>query len=256
MFQELIELLKRYVIAHERLAQANEVIAQAAAAKLIRESASPECCVEDVVPGQPDGTECTAGQPMTQTPPTTLPAQQPPAEEPATGWNPYTSPVMKQYKGEKQGILKAELAKFGIDPGAKMTGAQMHELLLDKAKQAQAAPAAPVAPDAPVAPAAPVAPMAPAGPSAPVLTMPGVPAAPAAPVNAAPAPAGFNYEMVKQAVYDLYNRGPAGQAEALRLLQEIGGSTQLADPETQTPKVPQEKWLLLYNAAIEAKGRV
>ena len=217
----LMELLERFVIAHEKQAEASMIMAQ---------NASNPVSVGFIDYGQSDGTECTAGQ-------TPVPAPTPPTTE---DWNPYNSPIQKQYKGEKAQILDAELAKLGLQPGEKMTGAQKHQLLLNSASHAtvleEVSPTAPAAPVAPAAPAAPTAPAAPAAPTAPV-----------APVET------ITLDSIRAIFEPLAAKGPKAQAEILRLMKEIGGVTRLTDPQDPSKQLlPEDKVVPLYQALLAA----
>ena len=151
----------------------------------------------------------------------------------AAGWNPYTSPLQKVYRKPLAEVLDAELARLGIDPGDKLTGAQKHQLLLDHAAKGSV-PAAPV--EAPAAPAAAPMPAAPAAQAA--LTVP---------VAAAPS----NYGEVKSLVYALYSKDPQKVSE---LLIKYAGCQKLVDAATGSPTVPQGQWANLVaevNAALQ-----
>ena len=249
MFQELIQFFKRFVVAHEKMAEAQMLTTRLLSAQTANEPRQL-IGVDPAGYGQSDGMECTAGSPS---PAETT--QQSPAGTPAPDWNPYTCPVMKQYKGEKQGILKAELAKFGLDVGAKMTGAQMHELLLEKAKNTpKAEPAEPpqaVLPGVLVAPVMAQA-VLPGVPVAPVMAPPATPAA-----LEVPALGGVvDLDMIRGVINQLCMKGEAPRNEALRLLSEVGGVTRLTDAATGQQLLPNEKFVPLFNALTEANGRM
>ena len=248
MFQELIEFFKRFVIAHEKMAEAQMLTTRLLSAQMTNGAQLPtdECGkdhaevygVDPAGYGQSDGTECAAGSPS---PAETTQQETPPAGAPASDWNPYTSPVMKQYKGEKQGILKAELSKFGLDVGAKMTGSQMHELLLEKAKGTPKA-----------APTEPLQAVLPGVPVAPVMAPPATPAD-----LEVPMPGGVvDLDMIRGVINQLCMKGEAPRNEALRLLSEVGGVTRLTDAATGQQLLPNEKFVPLFNALTEANGRM
>ena len=224
-----MELLERFVAAHEK---------QADAAMLMAENGKHECgCSKHADPADP-----FVGQTMgtsDRVAPDAYDAYEPaapvaPAEAaPAPAWNPYTSPLQKVYRKPLAEVLDAELARLGIDPGDKLTGAQKHQLLLDHAAKGSV-PAAPV--EAPAAPAAAPMPAAPAAQAA--LTVP---------VAAAPS----NYDEVKSLVYALYSKDPQKVSE---LLIKYAGCQKLVDAATGSPTVPQGQWANLVaevNAALQ-----
>ena len=235
-----MELLERFVAAHEK---------QADAAMLLAENGKHECgCSKHVeLPATPPSTEgaylepalTPAGSPdvsMTDLADAIASAvvdQAVPDMPTAAGWNPYTSPLQKVYRKPLAEVLDAELARLGIDPGDKLTGAQKHQLLLDHAAKGSV-PAAPV--EAPAAPAAAPMPAAPAAQAA--LTVP---------VAAAPS----NYDEVKSLVYALYSKDPQKVSE---LLIKYAGCQKLVDAATGSPTVPQGQWANLMaevNAALQ-----
>ena len=274
----LMDLIERYVIAHERLAASNEVLAQAAAAKLIN-SMHDGTTAGPFQPGTSDGTECTAGggeragEGLGYAPPP--PAQEPPQTQTAStaGWDPYAGPVVRQYRAEKQAILKAELAKFGIDPGAKMTGAQMHELLLEKAKEAAATTAAAVPPAAPAGfmmamqggqPAAPPVPQAPS--MAPPLVAGQVYEAPVLddatnqPVtvrfHAALDDSEIGMNQVRAALKLICASGGDAPTKAAGVIQNIGGASRLTDAATGQRLIADTAIVPIYRGLMDVlEGR-
>lgn len=233
MFQELIELFKRFVLAHEKIAEANAVIAQATATQFTDREVQPFVpTVDDHAKDRAEVYGCA---------PTSTGHTPPPA---AAEWDPYTSPVMKQYKGDKGDILRRELAKFGLDVGTKMTGAQMHELLLEKASAVADTPApSPVAVEPPqaVLPGVPVVPVAPAVPVAPSIQSP---------------TSTITLDNIREIISVLCMKGDAARNEALRLLNEVGGVSRLTDAATGQQLLADDKFMPLYNALHEANGRM
>lgn len=122
MFQELLELLARFVVAHEK---------QAEAAMLMAHSGLEAAGVGlgDLVPGRPDGTECTSTSHASGSEATT--AQREVEGKNGVEWNPYTSPIQGRYGKDKIEILDAELKACGISIKASATGAEKHQALLD-----------------------------------------------------------------------------------------------------------------------------
>lgn len=233
----LMELLERFVSAHEKQAEASMILAQ---------GHKHECKCGSTLQVEHVG-EATVV--WTKEPePTEAPTfnETPPADttEAPTGWNPYTSPVQKVYRAPLAAVLDAELKRLGLEPGDKMTGAQKHQLILDTVKGTTAAQVEDPATAVPTAPAAPVE-AVPAAPVAPVeATMPVSPTAPAAPVD---------YQQVKDAVYALYHKSPSA---ALGLMSEftVDKSQRLTDPTNGAPTIPQDKWAEVMQKAIEMKG--
>ena len=235
-----MELLERFVAAHEK---------QADAAMLLAENGKHECgCKRSDVsqvehegevavvwtkePAPVDATGVSMAD-LTDAIASTVVDQAVPDMPTAAGWNPYTSPLQKVYRKPLAEVLDAELARLGIDPGDKLTGAQKHQLLLDHAAKGSV-PAAPV--EAPAAPAAAPMPAAPAAQAA--LTVP---------VAAAPS----NYDEVKSLVYALYSKDPQKVSE---LLIKYAGCQKLVDAATGSPTVPQGQWANLVaevNAALQ-----
>lgn len=235
-----MELLERFVAAHEK---------QADAAMLMAENSKHECGCKrsDVSQVEHEGEVAvvwtkepapvdTTGVPMEDLADaiaSTVVDQAVPDMPTAAGWIPYTSPLQKVYRKPLAEVLDAELARLGIDPGDKLTGAQKHQLLLDHAAKGSV-PAAPV--EAPAAPAAAPMPAAPAAQAA--LTVP---------VAAAPS----NYDEVKSLVYALYSKDPQKVSE---LLIKYAGCHKLVDAATGSPTVPQGQWANLVaevNAALQ-----
>ena len=213
----LMDLLERFVAAHEKLAEANAVVAQGYALQAANE------CSKAYGAGFGEGVQAAVAKASIDTPVPPVDDAPPATGEsaPAVGWDPYTAPVMKVYKGEKQGILKAELALHGIDLGDKATGAQMHQTLLDlraKGQPAASAPTVPVAPEAPTA----------------------------HPITV---------DMVRTALMGLMQKSDAARAEALRLLKEVGGVTRLTDAQTGQQLISESALAPLYHAINEAAGR-
>ena len=256
MFQELIEFFKRFVIAHEKMAEAQMLTTRLLSAQMTNGPQQPTG-VDPAGYGQSDGTECTAGGlPPAET------TQQSPAGTPAPDWNPYTSPVMKQYKGEKQGILKAELAKFGLDVGAKMTGAQMHELLLEKAKNApKAEPAEPsqaVLPGAPVAPVmAPPATMAQAGQTYEAVVLDDATSQQVSVViHSALADQEIGMNQLRAALNLLCKPGGEAPVKAAGIIQRISGATRLTDAATGQRLIADNTIVPIFRALMDAlEGR-
>ena len=235
-----MELLERFVAAHEK---------QADAAMLMAENSKHECgCKRSDVsqvehegevavvwtkePAPVDATGVSMAD-LADAIASTVVDQAVPDMPTAAGWNPYTSPLQKVYRKPLAEVLDAELARLGIDPGDKLTGAQKHQLLLDHAAKGSV-PAAPV--EAPAAPAA-----------APMPAAPAAQAAPTVPVAAAPS----NYDEVKSLVYALYSKDPQKVSE---LLIKYAGCQKLVDAATGSPTVPQGQWANLVaevNAALQ-----
>lgn len=286
MFDKLIELLTRFVTAQEKQADAAMLMATrgSTCACTTKDEHAPYASRTEA--GVSDGTECTAGHgegEAASEQPGAGQTQQSPAGSSASDWDPYKAAPMKAYRGEKLGILRAELKRFGLEPGDKMTGYELHALLLEQAKnkgitdtaqanavllpQTQTAstpavnvngyamPVAP-APEGPVTLAAPpVPPMAPAAPvmAPPVQTPPVM-----MPPVAAPAPSaadGITIDVVRKALNDLANKGPEAVAETLRLIREVGGVPSLTEAGTGRQLLPNDKLIPLYHAVAEATGR-
>lgn len=245
-----MELLERFVAAHEK---------QADAAMLMAENGKHECgCSKHVeLPATPPSTEGAYLEPaLTPAGPSGVPMEDladaiastvnDPAntETPAApAWNPYTSPLQKVYRKPLAEVLDAELARLGIDPGDKLTGAQKHQLLLDHAAKGSivAAPVTPAEVPAamPTAPAA--APMPAAAPTEPLSPV----------VPTAPAEAPASYDEVKARVYALYSKDPQKVSE---LLIKYAGCQKLVDAATGSPTVPRGQWANLVaevNAALQ-----
>lgn len=113
----LMELLERFVAAHEKQAEAAMLMAQSQPAQLTR-------C------GEPDGTECTAGKPAGH-----MMAMQ--EGDSAPGWNPMIEKIQGKYSKDKQGTLDSKLKEYGIELKASATGAEKHQALLDRCPQAE-----------------------------------------------------------------------------------------------------------------------
>ena len=74
---------------------------------------------------------------------------------PAADWDPLKEKVMNRYTAEKRAAMEALANKVGLPFDAKMTGQQLHQLLLDRLSEPTTeAPAPQEAPAAPEAPAA------------------------------------------------------------------------------------------------------
>lgn len=133
----LMELLERFVAAHEKQAEAAMLMAQGQPAQLTR-------C------GEPDGTECTAGKPAGH-----MMAMQcggtAHEDKPLPDWNPYTEKVQGKYGKDKQEIMDALLKERGIEMKANATGAEKHQALLDHGNS-DTPPAAPPVEQPPVDP--------------------------------------------------------------------------------------------------------
>ena len=104
MFDKIIALFERLVIAHERLAAIQEALLQnCACTDEIREAVSSPVVESD--------------------------------------WNPFTSPIMNKYVADKQAVLDARLKEHGIEVKAGATGKEKHQALLDWAgTKTEAAP--------------------------------------------------------------------------------------------------------------------
>lgn len=69
---------------------------------------------------------------------------------PATDWDPLKEKVMNRYTAEKRATMEALANKVGLPFDAKMTGQQLHQLLLDRLSEPTTeAPAPQEAPEAP-----------------------------------------------------------------------------------------------------------
>ena len=75
---------------------------------------------------------------------------------PATDWDPLKEKVMNRYTAEKRAAMEALANKVGLPFDAKMTGQQLHQLLLDRLTD-QGMAEAPAPQEAPAAPEAPAA---------------------------------------------------------------------------------------------------
>lgn len=136
MFQELIELLTRYVIAHEKQAEAAMLMATKSGGNLlpqpIGDYAAEHEKVYGITPGLPDGTECTTCKHVSGSDATTA------TEEEARvlpDWNPMYEQIQGRYGKDKIQILDRSLAYAGITVKASATGAEKHQALLDAAKE-------------------------------------------------------------------------------------------------------------------------
>ncbi len=107
--KDLLALFTRFTVAHERLAEANALIAQGMAAGVLNAAAS------------------SAPQPFTPDP----------AAEKAE-WDPYTAPQQGRYGKALTAILDRELAARGITLKPSATGAEKHQALRDAASKPQA----------------------------------------------------------------------------------------------------------------------
>lgn len=272
----IMDLIERFVTAHERIAAANEKIA---------EGMAHPTSVGFIDYGQSDGTECTAGQPAGHmmamqdgAPAQTKGEGEAASEQPgrvnhAAFWDPYTAPVAKQYHAEKQAILAAELKKYGLEPGAKMTGAQMHELLLQTAKErglpgeqpAQGVlpggqmPAAPVPPTTPpvapvMAPAAPVAPAAPAGQvyTAEVYDDANPAQRVTVQIHAGLADDEIGMNQLRAALSVFCAPGGDRPQTAAGIIQQIGGASRLTDPASGKRLIPDTAIAPIFRALLAA----
>lgn len=125
MFQELLELLKRFVAAQEMQAEAAMLMA-APQPNYDRTTSTGQ------VPTGPevsDGTECAATSHASGSEATT--AQREVEGKNGVEWSPYTSPIQGRYGKDKTEILDAELKARGISIKASATGAEKHQALLD-----------------------------------------------------------------------------------------------------------------------------
>lgn len=104
MFETIINLLTRFVEAHERLANAYETF-------LGEHSARMEEIKTEVVTEVPTQTVANI----------------------TAKWNPLTEKVMAKYSAEKRAVLEALAGKLGIAFDPKLTGGQLHQLILDHA---------------------------------------------------------------------------------------------------------------------------
>lgn len=75
---------------------------------------------------------------------------------PATDWDPLKEKVMNRYTAEKRAAMEALANKVGLPFDAKMTGQQLHQLLLDRLTD-QGMAEAPAPQEDPAAPEAPAA---------------------------------------------------------------------------------------------------
>lgn len=280
--ERIIQGFERIVIAFERMAAAAE--RSAAAAELqagdIKRQAD---AVEREYPGPglnqvaAPGTPAPPVNPPEQTPtppaaapstpPATAPAAAPaaapatpPATPPATApgapaagtqvpgletWNPYTDQkVTARYKEPKGTIMRNELVRRGVEGTEKLTGQQLHMMLLKMGPEAPGAPAA----GAPGAPAA-GAPGLPPGPAA---------GAPGTPQAAAPAmlpPDQITLDSVRVVLSDLMALGGAARDEGLGLLHSVGGVERLTDATTGEQLIPAANVVPLYYAVVSARSR-
>lgn len=128
----LFELFERFVVAHEKQADAAMLMAQNRSGGCVCKDKNAEAALEHAALAQQaakltqsDGTECTAGQ------------QQPgPEEESKTlpDWNPLTETIQGRYGKDKVQILDKALTLAGINLKASASGAEKHQALLDAAK--------------------------------------------------------------------------------------------------------------------------
>lgn len=117
MFEKLIALFERFVVAQEKCAEMLEKHYAIGLGQAYGASA-PKPPVEIPAPPAPEST------PGPQT------AQEVVKQADLDEWNPYDADLQKAYRSDKQAILDAELAVLGID-GTGMTGAQKHEAILN-----------------------------------------------------------------------------------------------------------------------------
>ena len=99
MFDKIIALFERLVIAHERLAESQEALLQ-----------NCVCGSTDLV----DEIKEAVSSPAVE-----------------TDWNPFTSALMNKYVADKQAVLDARLQEHGIEVKAGATGREKHQALLD-----------------------------------------------------------------------------------------------------------------------------
>ena len=122
--KDLLALFTRFTVAHERLAEANALIAQGMVAGVLNAAAS------------------SAPQPFTPVEPESGPVETPapgPAAEKAE-WDPYTAPQQGRYGKALTAILDRELAARGITLKPSATGAEKHQALRDAASKPQPEP--------------------------------------------------------------------------------------------------------------------
>lgn len=99
MFDKIIALFERLVIAHERLAESQEAMLNGCM-----------CNSTDLV----DEIKEAVSTPVVE-----------------TDWNPFTSALMNKYVADKQAVLDARLQEHGIEVKAGATGKEKHQALLD-----------------------------------------------------------------------------------------------------------------------------
>lgn len=127
MFQELLELLARFVVAHEK--QAEAAMLMAAPQPTCAERYPVSTGVVHSGPEVSDGTECTSTSHASGSEATT--AQREVEGKNGVEWNPYTPPIQGRYGKDKIQILDRCLAAAGISIKASATGAEKHQALLD-----------------------------------------------------------------------------------------------------------------------------
>jgi hypothetical protein len=227
MFSKLEELVERFVVAQEKMAEASLLMAK----------------------GQPAQTK---PEPYTNKEDPEFP-ETPEAPDDMSGWNPLKSRIMKRYTAEKLEFMKSVLEEQGIEVPVRWNGAKMHQKILELAKDPEIEkpqePAAPVMPE-PVAPETPE-PEAPQEPAAPVMPEPVAPIVPT-PEPAAPEAPIIGIEEVRTALNALAKTGVPGREAALRILKDVGGVTRLTDAATGKQLLPEDRFQAVYVAAKEA----
>ena len=218
----LFDLFERFVVAHEKQAEAAMMMAQGRGGGCCS-TKDPAAAYPAPPIHEPNGTECTA-----------------PKAPAGPEWDPYTSMPATRYPAEKQAILRRELGKQGIEPGDKLNGRELHDLLLqqkNKPAVIEQVYAEPVPVEVPAAPLAPAAPTPPAAPAAPVAT-------------------DVTLDMIRDSLNALLMKGDEARKCGLDLLIEAtGGHARLTDAATGASLLPADQRAPLYAKVQDALGR-
>lgn len=146
MFAELLVLLERFVVAHERIAEAidkytswkeneaSELLNRAKNTMSVLENAANDLASEDNEPTETVPDDLPSELPADPAPPEDPP---PPPAPPADEWNPLTAEVQGRYGAGKAAILDAFLQNNGIKVKASANNPEKHRAI--KAWQVQVA---------------------------------------------------------------------------------------------------------------------
>jgi hypothetical protein len=122
MFEKIIALLDRFVCAVERLAAANEKMADGVSFVATADAPTIKPCEgqQTIAAGKEHGGSADTGEPAYM------------ALVRKLGWNPIEDRnIISRYTAEKQEVLKAILDETGGSYGTSTTGAELHQRVLD-----------------------------------------------------------------------------------------------------------------------------